>query len=264
MEFAQIMRELGADSHPLTLAQREQIRNEGYLILEQVFTIEQISCFREALESLRQEMSLGIAHGDGGYRIHDLIGRPAFDLAWSHPVLLAVARAWLGQEFKPMSVNYRCPLPGGGRQALHSDQTASPYCQALIPLCQLTSKNGAPRVVPRTHLHPTLPTDEMADVTAPHPREMLFTGAIGSVLFFDGNLWHSGTQNDSSQPRPLLHAGFMCRHADSTELEKQRGVISPGTYQRMRPALRNFLDYRVVDPQYVLGEGAGHAPLAVR
>src|SRR4051812_42194150 len=120
MDFDLIMRELGADRHPLSESQRRQIDRDGYLVLPEVFSRAQVATMRAELDRLVVELGCGVTEWDGGYRIHDLIGRPEFDLAWSHPQLLAVARYWLRGEFKPMSLNYRCPLPGSGQQALHS------------------------------------------------------------------------------------------------------------------------------------------------
>lgn len=262
MTFDHILHALGADDVAITPAQRTQIREQGYLIVPNVFTAEEVERFRTTCEGLVEQLRLGISAFDGGYRIHDLIGVEALDRAWSHPLLLAVARAWIGQEFKPMSVNFRSPLPGATNQVLHSDGTPTPYCQAIVPLIDMTSENGAPRVVPGTHRQARQPQEEMTDTTAPHPREILLLAPAGSAMFFDGNLWHSGTANRSAAPRPVLHVGFMCRHADSPELEKQRGMISPATYRRLAPALRNFLDFRVDDPAYAQEPTTGHAPRA--
>jgi hypothetical protein len=250
MTFAEILHQLGADDYPLTPAQCEQIDREGYLEVPDLFDPEQVAVMRATLEGLVHELGLGMSDFDGGYRMHDLIGRAAFDLAWAHPRMLSIARYWLKEEFKPMCLNYRCPLPGGGVQALHSDETPTPYCQAIIALCDLTPENGAPRVVPGSHRLSTRPCHEMSDLTATHPREMKFIARAGSALFFDGNLWHSGTHNSSDQPRPVLHSGFMSRFANSSGLERQRGVISPATYDRMSAPLRNFLDFRVHDEEY--------------
>ncbi len=132
MHFPTLMHELGADRHPLTQEQQAHIRREGYLILPGVFNASEVRAFNSALDSLVIELALKRNDADGGYRIHDLIGREAFDAAWSHPLFLSVARFWLQDEFKPMSLNYRSPFPGGGQQHLHSDQTTTPYCQAII------------------------------------------------------------------------------------------------------------------------------------
>jgi hypothetical protein len=265
MRFDEIMHQLGADRYQLTAAQLEQIETQGWIALP-VFSPDEVAVFRDAAERMVADMKLSPNTSDGGFRLQDLIGHAAFDLAWSHPKLLAVARAWLKDEFKPMSLNYRSPLPGGGLQDLHSDQTATPYCQAIIALCDVTEENGAPRVVPGTHRSKRLPRDDMEDLYAPHPRQIQMTGPAGTALFFDGNLWHSGARNHSSAQRPVLHSGFMLRHADSVAMEQQRGIISPQTYNRLSRAQRNFLDFRVVNPDYAtkaVPTGAGLVPLAV-
>jgi ectoine hydroxylase-related dioxygenase (phytanoyl-CoA dioxygenase family) len=252
MRFDDIMRELGADTFTLSEAQQRQIAEQGYLIIHDVFTPAEVARMRSAAEALVAQLQTDATDHDG-HRVQDLIGRPEFDIAWSHPILLAVARHWIGEEFKPMSLNYRNPLPGTGQQDLHSDCTATTYCQAIITLCDVDERNGAPRVVPGSHRWPRLPSADLADTKLPHPLEIKMTGPAGSALFFDGNLWHSGTRNSSDAPRPVLHSGFMCRHSDSWGMEQQRGVILPQTYDRLSKALRNFLDYRVYNPAYSPG-----------
>ncbi len=263
MNFAQTLTELGADRHQLTTEQLAQVRREGYLIIPSVFTREECAGFDAAAKALIKSLDLGINEADGGYRIHDLIGRAEFERAWTHPQLIAVARDWIGEEFKPMSVNYRDPLPGAKCQALHSDNTATAYCQAIVPLVDLTADNGPPRVVPRSHQLKHFPQQEMADDTAAHPREIPLIAPAGSAIFFDGNLWHSGTANRASAERPVLHVGYMCRYSDSVEMERQRGVISAAIYRRMSKAVRNFLAFPVYDPDYKFGAGTGKAPLVL-
>jgi ectoine hydroxylase-related dioxygenase (phytanoyl-CoA dioxygenase family) len=51
----------------------------------------------------------------------------------------------------------------------------------------------------------------IADPATHHPQEQIVTGAAGSILVFNGHLWHSGTRNTSKQSRRALQCVFWGR-----------------------------------------------------
>jgi ectoine hydroxylase-related dioxygenase (phytanoyl-CoA dioxygenase family) len=51
----------------------------------------------------------------------------------------------------------------------------------------------------------------MADPASHHPEEIVVTGKAGSVLIFNGHLWHSGTRNNNQHPRHALQYVFHAR-----------------------------------------------------
>jgi ectoine hydroxylase-related dioxygenase (phytanoyl-CoA dioxygenase family) len=71
-----------------------------------------------------------------------------------------------------------------------------------VALCAFTPNNGATRVVPATQHVPGVGELHNADVA--HPRQRLLTGAAGTIFVLNGHLWHSGTRNNSSEPRDSL------------------------------------------------------------
>jgi ectoine hydroxylase-related dioxygenase (phytanoyl-CoA dioxygenase family) len=72
---------------------------------------------------------------------------------------------------------------------------------AIWMLDDFTPRNGATRLVPRTHRIPRLIPKAYAQPLAHHPDEIVVTGKAGSVLVFNGHTWHSGTKNESDGPR---------------------------------------------------------------
>jgi hypothetical protein len=256
MRFDDILSALGADDQPLPPREQELMTRDGCVALPALFDQRQVAAFRELTEGFLERYRVPVDEGDGASRIYQVVDLdPLFDLTWSHPRLLAAARWWLKDEFKPMSVNYRSAAPGMGQQGLHSDfvrtaDGATSYCQAIVALVDFTEHNGPPRLVPGTHVRTDGPADHMADTRQAHPHEIKLLGPAGTAFFFDGNAWHSGTLNRSAAPRPALHVGFMLRHADNAFMESQRGTIRRETYERLTRAQRNLLDFKVVDPDY--------------
>ncbi len=124
----------------------------------------------------------------------------------AHDVLAAAAAQVLGRPHRVRDSHGRNPLRGFGQQGLHTDWPARAgdpafVLTALWMLDDFTESNGATRVVPGTHQLRTPVPKALAQPLAHHPRELVVTGQAGSVLLFDGHLWHSGTRNRSGAPR---------------------------------------------------------------
>jgi hypothetical protein len=256
MQFDRLLATLGVDDATLAPSEREELDRDGFTTQPGALDREQVAGLRElcyrivATESVPPDADGGSCH-----RIHHLFDRsPLFDVVWSHPRILAAIRHVVRGEFRPTALNYRSPIGGGGLQHLHSDNTWTTdgryaYAQAIIPLVDLTEHNGPPRFVPGTHrLRHRSPADEMADVHAPHPREVRPLVAAGTAIIFNGTLWHSGTRNIGSEPRPVLHIGFGLRDPDNPGDGKTRPFIRAKTYERLAPAMRCFLDAAVIEP----------------
>ena len=111
----------------------------------------------------------------------------------------------------------RDPLPGYGQQGLHADWTVrfkgEPFraVTAIWLLDDFTGDNGATRVVPGTHRLPTPPPKSFANPASRHPEQTLIVANAGSVLVFNGHLWHSGTTNRSSGSRRVVQCTFVGR-----------------------------------------------------
>lgn len=71
-----------------------------------------------------------------------------------------------------------------------------------------TEENGATRVVPGSHLARRPPPKGFADPASRHPDQVVVTASAGSVLVFNGHLWHSGTRNRSGGHRRAVQCSF--------------------------------------------------------
>ena len=100
---------------------------------------------------------------------------------------------------------------------MHADWTArtkgEPFriVTTIWLLDDFTSESGATRVVPGTHHLLTQPPKSFADPASRHPDQRIIVAKAGSVLVFNGHLWHSGTANKSSRPRRVLQCSFVGR-----------------------------------------------------
>jgi ectoine hydroxylase-related dioxygenase (phytanoyl-CoA dioxygenase family) len=170
----------------------------------------------------------------------------AFRRAIALPDLLDGVRGVLGPEIKLSSLNARSADPGSeAGQPLHVDMGAIPdergywVCNTVWLLDDFTPENGATRMVPGSHKWGTRPQDVLEDPMAPHPDEVLLTGAAGSVAVMNAHLWHGGTANRSSRPRLAMHA-FYCRR-DKPQQQYQKQLLRPDVQHALTPALRDLL-----------------------
>ena len=130
-----------------------------------------------------------------------------------HPVLKAAAEHFLSQSYCMGGLHGRNPLPGFGQQGLHSDclRGEGDECiliTALWMLDDFTVQNGATRVVPGSHRIMRPLAKDLAQPLARHRDEKIIVGCAGSVLMFNGYLWHSGRRNDSNGPRRAVQMGL--------------------------------------------------------
>jgi ectoine hydroxylase-related dioxygenase (phytanoyl-CoA dioxygenase family) len=82
---------------------------------------------------------------------------------------------------------------------------------ALWLLDDFTPDNGATQVVPGSHRLAKGSPRPMQQPESRHPDQKLVLAEAGSVLVFNGHLWHGGTRNESARPRRALQGQFRAR-----------------------------------------------------
>ena len=125
MNTQEALAKLDISSDNLTATQRKQFDDDGYFVVENVFSPAEVKEMRDEFERLR-----GIEGEYGGHEVHIEPGAPrlsnlfnksaAFDRCLNCTPTLAAAHYLLG-EIRVYSLNARNPLKGQGQQLLHSD-----------------------------------------------------------------------------------------------------------------------------------------------
>jgi hypothetical protein len=191
------------------------LESDGFVILESVLDADALRDVHAGVKSMLEEARRDPLWRAGGtLHVDGLIERGApFDLAWKNERVRDAAASLLGEGFETTRAHFRSPLPGNGAQALHADYPTTPgdhhwlVATAIVAGDEFTPENGATRVVPGSHLVPRIDVPKEHDT--PHARERIVTMAPGSVLFFNGHLWHSGTRNRSQARRDALQISFV-------------------------------------------------------
>jgi ectoine hydroxylase-related dioxygenase (phytanoyl-CoA dioxygenase family) len=134
--------------------------------------------------------------------------------------------------------------PGEAAQPIHADDMVIPLekphraivCNSMWALTDFTDANGATRLVPGSHRKPSPDYGGQYDTV---PGEM----KKGSVLIWDGSLWHGGGANRTNTRRTGIAmnycAGFI-RQQENQQLGLTRTQV-----ESFAPRLRELVGYGV-------------------
>ena len=285
MNTAEALTDIGLKSLELTDEQRRQLDEDGYFIVPDVFSPDEIAEMLselDRLQTLEGEFGGHEVHIEpGALRLSNLFNKSvAFDRCLTCQPTLAAAHYLLG-EISVYSLNARSPSRGNGQQLLHSDvprvtSTDWRLVNSMVMLDDMTPDNGPTRLVPGSHKWVPLNVPDVnmaevkhievtpeeratmpADPLAPHPQEIKVTGKAGSVAVINGHIWHGGTRNDSGKPRRVLHLAIGRR--DLPQQLDEREHLTEGLYQRSGPVQRFLLDIEGAEPKI-----AGYPPMPAK
>jgi ectoine hydroxylase-related dioxygenase (phytanoyl-CoA dioxygenase family) len=240
----------GVRDDTLTLAEKEALDRDGYVLLPGILSPEQVDALRrrqaELLAAEGENAGKEVHQETGTDRLSDLINKgEIFHIVLQEPRVLAAVAHVLRSDFKLSSLNARNALPGQGLQGLHPDWNGPvgpdeyQVCNSLWLLDDFTPDNGATRVVPGSHRSGKTPGDEMDDPKAPHPREVVLQARAGDVVVVNSHTWHGGTTNRTNGPRRVMH-GYFCRRDQAQQLDQQK-YLRPETRARLSPAALHLL-----------------------
>lgn len=220
-DFEASLRDFGVSGSLLTPKEKLELDRDGYTVLASILDAVLLERLRDCFELLHAQdraASASASKETGTRHVNNLINRERlFDVAFTHPRVLAAVYHVLKRPFRLAQLGGRDPLSGYGQQGLHADWEArskgEPFriATAIMMLDDFNATNGPTRVVPGTHLLLNPPPKQFADPARRHPEQRLVTARAASVLLFNGHLWHSGTRNESKEPRRALQTTFVGR-----------------------------------------------------
>ena len=232
-----------------TNAHVERVRRDGYTIVENAIESGLIDGLNEALARLERDLDVKPAmngfEGHRTVRIYNLLalGGP-FEQVPVHDKVLPVIEGVLDAGCLISSLSSIAIDPGEVAQPIHADDQVIPLdkphrpiiCNSMWALTDFTEANGATRIAPGTHLQPNPEYGGACDTI---PAEM----AKGSVLIWDGALWHGGGANTTGQRRTGIAmnycAGFI------RQQENQQLGLSPDLVRCFSPRLQELIGYGV-------------------
>jgi len=218
---------------------------QGYTILPGVIDASLCDALAEALLRIERDHrvvpSANLFEGAATVRIYNLLAHGApFDRVPVHPAVLPVVEGVLDDGCLISSRSSISIGPDEVAQPIHSDDQLiglpRPHpplvCNTMWALTDFTAANGATRVVPGSHRFDRYP--EYGKPCESIPAEM----ERGSVLVWNGSLWHGGGANTTKQRRVGIAmnycAGFI-RQQENQQLGVPRELVRgfPERLQRL-------------------------------
>lgn len=196
----------------------DQIRVNGYAVLPGRLPEPLVAAMRERfLELLAMRVAAEPTNrGANRYQMYVPWETPFADPQfYENEDVLALAEAVMGLDLALVYLASDTPLPGSDYQRVHSDTrllfpetrlSLPAYGLVLnVPLVDCTEENGSLEFWPGgTHLSPIRPGPEEMDRLAAQLPSARANLPAGSLLLRDLRMWHRGTPNRSSLPRPHL------------------------------------------------------------
>ena len=191
----------------------EDVERQGFAIIQDFLSKQDLDAICEQMTPIFEMTGTRNAndspgrHRQGYYgvqavHVHNLFAKTrAVDDIAIDPLLLLIIEGVLGPSFQMSVATAMCPDPGVDPQGFHQDDGHYPLprprppfiANTLVALDDFSESNGATRLVPESHrwTHPVNQEEEFVVAEMP----------AGSLLVFDGALWHAGGGNSTKDQR---------------------------------------------------------------
>ena len=220
-----------------------RVQRDGYTIVEKA--IEPGLCEALAADLLRLERDLGVTpannifEGTRTVRIYNLLARgKLYEAIPVHEHVLPIVEKLLDRGCLISSLSSIAIGPSETPQPLHADDQLIPLPRPHVPIIvnsmwaitDFTEENGATRIVPGSHAWPEAPPLGTSQETVPARM------ARGSVLVYNGSLWHGGGANRTDARRVGIAMNY-CAGFIRQQENQQLGIpldVARGFSPRLR------------------------------
>ncbi|MGA9997155.1 MAG: phytanoyl-CoA dioxygenase family protein [Pyrinomonadaceae bacterium] len=215
----------------LSASALQDLRDVGFVVIPGPVAPDRLAQLASAYDSaVASASSDDLRVGSTTTRVNDFVNRGSeFDELYVYqPVLEACCRI-IGQPFRLSTMHARTVRPRVQAQALHVDYERDEDGWTMIGFIfmvdEFRSDNGATRFIPGSHNWSTVPDKLMNNALADYENQILACGPAGSMIVYNGSVWHGHTTNSSDEPRRSIQGAYIRREAQS-------GINLP---ERMRP-----------------------------
>ncbi len=203
-----------------------QVRNNGYVLFERVLSptlvADMQASFMDLLEAHVQQADPN--RGAQRYQMHMPFAAPFSDERLiASPFVLPIVEALVGEDCICHYLASDTPLPGSDYQAVHPDiyplfpensAVLPPYSIVVnVPLVDAREDNGPLEIWPGGTHHYVAQPAQVANLAA-QMQSLRVLMPAGSIVIRDSRMWHRGTPNRSTAPRPnftMIYSRFWLR-----------------------------------------------------
>lgn len=227
-----------------------RVERDGYTIVEGA--IAPALCDELAADVARLERDLGIGpaqnifEGLRTHRIYNLLARGRiYEQIPVHDSVLPIVEGVLDRGCLISSLSSIAIGPSESPQPLHADDQMIPLPRPHVPIIvnsmwaitDFTDENGATRVVPGSHRWPEFPPLGTDQETLPAAMKR------GSVLVYNGSLWHGGGANRTDSRRVGIAMNYCAGWL--RQQENQQLGIPLDVIRAYSPRLRRLVGFGV-------------------
>lgn len=229
----------------LSASNRQELDEVGFTIIPGPVPVDELTQLAAAYDAaVANAISDDIKVGSSTTRIRDFVNRGAeFDRLYLHPPVLKACCHIIGKPFRLSTMHARTLRPRSPAQDLHVDYERDSRGWTMVGFIfmidEFRSDNGATRFVPGSHLWPDVPQAILEHLKEDYPGQALACGPAGSMMLFNGSVWHGHTVNRCDEPRRSIQGAYIRREAQSGENLLTR--MQPETLSRISPLARYVL-----------------------
>jgi len=195
----------------------KNIKENGFYILEKILSESECNHYKKLSEKLYKKYSPLYPRSEASDKFHEDSVKMVYNLQNKHydfwhlinneltmPIIKKLLQEGSYQESEPIILQVsaaRSPVKKFAKQQLHIDSNlpGTPFplaIQTLWALDDFTEKNGATRIVPGSHK-----LAQFAENNKTYPDEKIVTMPKGSVLIYNGSLWHGSSEKKDDGDR---------------------------------------------------------------
>src|SRR5262245_23323942 len=206
----------------------QDLRDVGFVVIPSPIAPDRLAHLAAAYEAAVASASPDdVKVGSTSTRVRDFVNRgPEFDELYTHQPILEACRRIIGRPFRLSTMHARTVRARSKAQTLHvdfeRDREGWPMIGFIFMVDEFRRDNGATRFIPGSHHWPIVPDEPERDQRWDNNNQIVACGAAGSMIVFNGSVWHGHTANSSDEPRRSIQGAYIRREAPSGENLSER------------------------------------------
>jgi hypothetical protein len=205
----------------LSASALQDLRDVGFIVIPGPVAPDKLAQLAASYDSAVASASsddLGV--GRTTIRVHDFVNRGSeFDELYVYQPILEACCRIIEQPFKLSSMLARTLRPRSQAQCFHVDFKPDTSGWTMIGFIfmvdEFRSDNGATGFIPGSHNRSTVPDKLMNNALTDYENQILACGPAGSMIVYNGSVWHGHTANSSDEPRRSIQGAYIRREAQS-------------------------------------------------
>jgi ectoine hydroxylase-related dioxygenase (phytanoyl-CoA dioxygenase family) len=205
----------------LSAGAAQALHDVGFVVIPGPVAVDGLAVLAEAYNAaVASADSEDAANGSSTTRVHDFVNRGSeFDRLYVYQPVLEACSHIIAQPFRLSAMLARTLRSHTQAQALHVDSKRNADGWTMVGFIFMVDEfrcdNGATRFVPGSHKWSAVPSELMSDPVADFEGQVQACGPAGSMVIYNGSVWHGHAANLTDTPRRSIQGAYIRREAPS-------------------------------------------------